>query len=330
MENGFFGRWFDKEVNGRSCKVSTAPGAYLSLELEGVSELDCRFEKMPMDSQPIWAYQIDSLAIERRSIDDSHVVLPDTGIHQLKIIFEATDEYTNRFDDELGLALADLKYPAGSMRPSRQKKPLIAFYGDSITEGICLLAAHTSPEHGSATKAYPWQLCELLQTDAYIAGYGGIGITATGSFAIAEQALTRLSSSREAPRFDADLVVIEYGTNDRDVASVDFENGYRRLLETAHTMHPKAPICCMVPFDQVHAKSISVVVQELSQSTDIELGCFETEGLDLSFTDGLHPDAQSSKVIAQALAAQWGMDKAAPVSSWASGARRAKRSPVSS
>ena len=39
--------------------MSTAPGAYLSLEVEGARELEVRFEKMDMLRQPIWAYQID-------------------------------------------------------------------------------------------------------------------------------------------------------------------------------------------------------------------------------------------------------------------------------
>ncbi len=305
MQNGFFGRWFDKEVNGRSCKVSTAPGAYLSLEVEGARELEVRFEKMDMLRQPIWAYQIDEQKAERRALDDTRIELPDTNVHQLKIIFESTDEYANRCDEERGLALADVSVSSGSARSSHQQKPVIAFYGDSITEGDCLLAAHTSPEHGSATRAYPWLLCELLQADALIAGYGGSGIATPGSFMIAEQALTHYSAGREAPRFDADLVVIEYGTNDLDVSPADFEAGYKSLLDAARTLHLGTSICCMIPFTQVHADSITRAVREFSQSdARIKLSCFETESLDLNFTDGLHPDAPSSELIAQALAEQ--------------------------
>lgn len=304
-ENGFNGRWFRKEVNGVSCAVSTAPGAYFSFAVDGTERLEMIFEPMNIESEPYWAFQIDAGDPVRQPISKRGIVLPDAAQHEVRIVFDGTDECANRWTDELGLALAGIEASTGNISPIPSKSPLIAFYGDSITEGDCVLAAHTAPEHNSATHSYAWMLVNRLEADAYFAGYGSTGIGQAGTFAPAETAIDSLSANRRAEVPDVTIVIVEYGTNDIDASVESFAAGYTRVLQKLREMHPSATICCMIPFNQIRAMEIARVVadmQTIRESEQERIRCIETAGWDLSYTDGVHPDARSSAAAAQLIA----------------------------
>ena len=302
-ENGYFGRWFDKEINGVTRKVSTTPGAYLVFDVTGTKSLEVIFEDMGLPSTPWWAYQVDGATPVRKRCDDSHLELPDDGQHNVAIIFDSTVESANRWEDELGIALSSIDSGPGGIAQGHTGRPIVAFYGDSITEGDCALGAGSSPEKNSATNGYAWLTKELLGCEAYIAGYGAAGITCAGSFTTASESITHLSASRTAPDFNAALVVVEYGSNDPDADRETFCAGYRELVEQIRAVHPTAPLCCMIPIDQVHAEDIVLVVEELQAKPEMgELCYLKTDSWSLTYTDGVHPDTRGAAKMASLLA----------------------------
>lgn len=300
-ENGYLGRWISKSVDGESCKVTTAPGAFLEFDVAGATSASVRIDSLMKDTPFYWAWQIDGGDPVREQTGTREIRLPDKDGHLVRITADGIWETTNRWGGEVGFALRGIDPGAGTCTPHPLEGKVIAYYGDSITEGDCVFGANSAPLRCSAVHGYATLSARILGCLPYCSGYGGTGILEKGTFAPAYEAVTHYSRGRLAPEFEADAVVVEYGTNDKRGSAEAFLRGYERLLEKLSELHPEAPLLCMVPLSQIRADEIRTCAA-MAGAHVVETAAWNVPLV----ADGTHPSVEGAQRMAARLAAELG------------------------
>lgn len=299
-ENGYLGRWISKTLDSGPCKVTTAPGAFLEFEIAGTTALDVRLDSLMRDTPFYWAWQLDGGTPVRERTGLCTIRLPDAERHVVRITADGIWETTNRWKGEEGFALRAIDPGSGSCSPHPLEGKVIAYYGDSITEGDCVFGPNSAPIRDSAVNGYATRSATALGCLPFCCGYGGTGVIERGSFAPAPEAVTHYSRGRIAPEFSADLVVLEYGTNDRQVPEMPFGRAYAALLDEVSRLHPEAPVFCMVPLSQIHAAEIRSCAAAHENSHAVETATWEVALV----ADGIHPSSKGAETMARELAAE--------------------------
>lgn len=125
----------------------------------------------------------------------------------------------------------------------------------------------------------------------YFAGFGGSGIIQPGSFNNCINTIQSNSAFHKTEGYEADVIVVEHGTNDVYTYGEIFINEYKRVLNLLHQKHPEAKIVAMVPFTQLHADEIRAAAAAYPKWCSV----IETSSWNLSYTDGLHPNKAGAK-----------------------------------
>ncbi len=297
----YMGRWFDKEIEGVPHKVTLTDGAHLYFMVENAASFDVVFTVITTTQEPYFAYSIDGGEPIRQHITQPTVTLPDTGRHTVRVIADGMTEGEGKWDQEKGFALKSVT-PAegGSIVGIKPTEPVIFFYGDSITEGIRALNMNATSDGNSATNAYSWQCAEALGATPYLVGYGATGILSVGSFNTMENAIDYLSEGR--PTDDTvipDIIVVNHGTNDASRDRKSFEDALIKTLNRLREKYPDTPIVYLIPFNQSHARVITDVAESMENTHVVA-----TKGWQITYTDGLHPDAAGAKLAGEKLAAE--------------------------
>jgi lysophospholipase L1-like esterase len=298
----FVGRWFGKDVNGENLTVTTTAGSHIYFLTENASSINVDFVAMrEAETIPYFAYSIDGATPIRQKITEKTVNLPDSNYHTVRIIADGLDETSGKWANEIGVAFRNVTANGGSLVGIRPKNPLIFFYGDSITEGIRALSMELNSEGNSATNAYSWLTAEKLGATAYMIGYGGSGITASGSFNILTLAIDHLSKDRkiDTSLVTPDIIVVNHGSNDSNASSDGFKVRLKNALDKMRRLYPETPIVYMIPLRQAHANDIIEVVSGID-NTKIVL----SSGLDITCTDSVHPDSNGANVVAEHLSSE--------------------------
>lgn len=297
----YMGRWFDKEIEGTTHKVTLTDGAHLYFLIENAASFDVTFTVITTGEEPYFAYSIDGGEPVRQHITEPTVTLPDTNRHTVRIIADAMTEGEGKWKQEKGFALKSIT-PAegGSIVGIKPREKAIFFYGDSITEGIRALNMNATSDGNSATNAYSWQCAEALGVTPYLIGYGASGIIAEGSFHTMMNAMDYLSNGR--PVEDGvipDVIVINHGTNDGGASRKKFEEALTATLTHLREKYPDTPIVYLIPFNQAQAKPIENTVKDFENAYVVE-----TKGWKVTYTDGVHPDAAGAKAAGEMLASE--------------------------
>ena len=305
----YMGRWFDKDIDGIPHKVTLTDGAHLYFMVENATSFDVTFTVITEGAEPYFAYSIDGGEPVRQHITEATVALPDTGRHTIRIIADGITEGVGKWGKEKGFALKSVTpSEGGSLIGIRPTEKVIFFYGDSITEGIRALNMNATSDGNSATNAYSWQCAEALGVTPYLIGYGATGIIMTGSFHTMLNAIDYLSNGRPVDHsVIPDVIVVNHGTNDGGQNRRLFEEELKKTLEHLRETYPDTPIVYLIPFTQAHARVITNVVADMENAHVVE-----TKKWEISYTDGLHPDAAGAKYagekLAEALKAIFGED----------------------
>ena len=295
----YMGRWFDKEIEGVSHKVTLTDGAHLYFLIENAASFDVVFTVITTGEEPYFAYSIDGGEMIRQHITEPTVTLPDTGRHTVRIVADAMTEGEGKWDKEKGFAIKSVT-PAegGSIVGIKPQEKVIFFYGDSITEGIRALNMNATSDGNSATNAYSWQCAEALGVTPYLVGYGASGLIMTGSFNTMLNAIDYLSKDRPVEDgVTPDVIVINHGTNDGGQSRKNFEEAMRATLTRLQEKYPDTPIVYLIPFNQAHARVIPTVAEDFANTYVVE-----TKDWSLTYTDGVHPDAAGAKAAGDMLA----------------------------
>ena len=295
------GRWFDKDIDGTPHKVTLTDGAHLYFMVENATSFDVVFTVITTGEEPYFAYSIDGGEPVRQHITEPTVTLPDTGRHTVRIIADGMTEGEGKWDKEKGFAVRSVTpSEGGSIMGIKPTEKIIFFYGDSITEGIRALNMNATSDGNSATNAYSWQCAEALGVTPYLIGYGATGILMTGSFHTMQNAIDYLSDGRPADKsITPDVIVVNHGTNDGGQNRKTFEEALTATLGHLRKTYPDTPIVYLIPFNQAHARVIASAVESMDNAYVVE-----TKGWEITYTDGLHPDAAGAKYAGERLAAE--------------------------
>jgi len=295
---GRSGRWFKKKISGGKYFFTNTGGSAIYFKVTGSKSVNIKFVSKISVATPYFAYSVDGKAMKRQSISKKKISVGDKGTHYVRLVIDAISESENRWN-EAGVGIKSIKpvTATGTVTGVEPVNETIAFYGDSITEGIRTIGMSLSPSGTSATNSYAWYCAKKLGLVPYYAGYGGSGIIKTGSFNTCYKAITSFSSSTKAKKFDSDVIVVEHGTNDVNVSSTAFIGEYKKVLKKLHKAHPDAIIMALIPLNQRHAEDIRKAAEGFEYCTVVE-----TSSWKISYMDGLHPTKSGGKTMGKNLA----------------------------
>ena len=308
----FVGRWFEKNLNGETHKVTTTDGSHLYFLVNGTTEINVNFTTNHRLKTPYFAYSIDGETPVRQLITDPTVTLPDNGRHTVRIVADGLTETEEKWAHERGFALKNITAGEGTVTGIKPTGKTIFFYGDSITEGIRALNMNADSDGNSATNAYTWYTAAALGATPYYVGYGASGLLAPGSFSTLFNAIERLSVNRtvdssEIASITPDVIVINHGANDASQANIArFEAALRSVIARLQEKYPGVEIVYMVPFlsaEHSIAQQEGEIIKQVAAEID-GMHVVETADWDLTYTDGnLHPDVAGAKKAAEKLSA---------------------------
>ena len=296
---GRTGRWFKRNISGGNYYFTNTEGSAVYFKVSGSKYVNIEFVSQVTVAVPYFAYSVDGGSMKRQMISDGRISVGDTKTHYVRLLIDSISEYEDRWGAESGVGIKAVRPVTGSGAVAAVKplNAVIAFYGDSITQGVRTMSYELSPSGTSATHSYAWYCARQLDLIPYFAGYGGSGIAQPGCFNNCINAINSYSLYRRADNYDADVIVIEHGTNDVYTFGDVFVNGYKQVIEQLHKKHPKAYIMAMIPFTQLHADEIRSAAAGYKWCTVVETGSWR-----LAYMDGLHPNAKGSKTAGKYLA----------------------------
>lgn len=227
--------------------------------------------------------------------------------HTLVIAVKDVDQRANRWVPPLASAVIfkGLTIDSGGKTlPVRPPSgPRMAFYGDSITEGVRVISMAVGPSGSDGTRDYAFITAMAFGAIEDQVGFGRQGILRPGLGEVPPAPLSfgwNFKGSRADPSFIPQVVVVNQGTNDGIYPSAQFEPAYRAYIEEIRRAYPQATIFCLRPFGGFHAKDVRTAVKSLS---DPKVVYVDTSGwLSASdFTDGIHPTAEGHLKVAKRL-----------------------------
>lgn len=295
---GYTGRWI-KQKNGL---YTTNLGSKIYARIHGSTKATISFDNLVKDDKPQYiAYRIDDGNYQRVAISDKtiEVSLPDKGYHYLSIATSGNKDADNVWSGGQGFKFKALTVDAGEVVPVTAKKK-IAFIGDSITAGCWVTGDKPSQDYRGET-TYAAISAQLLQADDIRIAYSLAGVehVGTGNVPNANSFINNVDKDNEASIYNADMVVVNLGTNDNESSKTWVDN-YNKLLNQVNARFAGAKVVLMVPFKQKFAAKVKQV------GKDRNLLVVDTAGWNLSYTNNdNHPDqagqAKAGKLLAQAL-----------------------------
>ena len=316
----YMGRWFEKEIDGESHMVTVTDGSLLYFLTDGATEINLTFTNITTDiATPVFAYSIDGATPVRQLISNGRVLLPDDGMHTVRIIADGMNEGNGsyKYNFEKGFALKTVEATGGELYGIKPTEKVIFFYGDSITEGINALGKAGDSNANSATNSYTWMTANLLGAVPYFIGHGGSGLVPSGSFAPMIDAIDNLSSHRELedhPNADItpDLIVIAHGANDaltnndKGIPSTEFANALRAAITRLQEKYPGVTIIYFMPIMESWRENVQAygpyVEDVAAEFEDVHVVHTRDWGiqLDVDYSDyNLHPNPQGALKMAR-------------------------------
>jgi acyl-CoA thioesterase I len=178
---------------------------------------------------------------------------------------------------------------------SKAEPVRVACVGDSLTRGT----------------EYTLFLWEQLGSGYILSDFGVGGTTVATT---SEKPYMNESAFRLAQSFQPDVVIVMLGTNDAglDESSQDFIQNYTTLIESFHALPTKPAIFIVQPPPIVNstalsntklAGTINPAIAKVATQTGATLIDAYTPMLNHSgdYTDGVHPNAEGAKVIADTI-----------------------------
>jgi hypothetical protein len=308
----FFGRW---DLRSPQAALTINEGSYVMAHFSGDSvtaEFDISLNQNPL---PTMAWRIDDGEWQQSEVQANLKLgsgLPG-GIHTLCLMVRGIDEHQNRWTKPLtasitflGLTLSENGQLLKPLDEWVHPKLKIEFLGDSITEGTLVQPGGCGPGKTSwawetdALHSYSCQTAMLLGAAWRQVGFGATGLAHGGSGGAPGALDTFNSFYADCPRdgWVPDMVVINQGSNDRDMAPEAYHSLYARYLAMIREAYPLAKIVALRPFGGFQGDVIRAAVDEASSNGDAQIYYIDTEGW---YSGDLHPNAKSSEDIARRL-----------------------------
>jgi len=309
----YYGRW--NRLADRAITVNSGSHVVAQFSGTGVSaRFDVTLNQTP---NPTLAWQIDRGAwVEGELAATLPLAVGLTaGAHEVTLMVRGLNENQSRWAPPLISSITFLGFTVtgGALQASASPvRPKIEFLGDSITEGVNVWTTHNgSSAHTWQTDgrvAYPTQTAQMLGAEWRQVGFGrqGLLVGGNGGVPVANDAFNWIYQGVARDSWQADLVVINQGTNDSGSSAAAFGPAYATFLGTVRAGYPAAKIAALRPFNGTHAAEIQAEVTARRAAGDARVFYVDTTGWLTApddFTDGLHPNPQGSMKAAQALSA---------------------------
>ncbi|MEU9283542.1 SGNH/GDSL hydrolase family protein [Streptomyces sp. NPDC048275] len=256
-----------------------------------------------VDGGPKRLYDVD-----RPDID---IALSGRGTHTAEISVKDVFSRANRWTPplETGVVLTGLRLDEGARplpeRPLREMQ--LAFYGDSITQGVMALCEVNTSDCADGTVAYPTLVADKLHASLTQVGFGRQGVIQAGNGGVPAAGAAydwNYADSRADSDRRADVIVVNQGTNDAAFGREEFRAAYRAYLDQLRSAAPRARILALRPFNGTHGDDIAAVVGELA---DRRVEFVDTTGWVTpesgDFNGTVHPNAQGHRKVADRLIA---------------------------
>ena len=303
---GYMGRWFDKDVNGITCKATFSQGAEFYFKVSGTSKVWLKLHSTASPA-PVIAVSIDGGFPKRMTtVKEGSLLIAENlseNEHTFRIIVDGFNEYQEKWTSAMGFVLECPEVEdGGKITGLLPTNPVILYYGDSITEGINVLGTGSTPDSNSASNEYPFVASHRLNAVSYTNGFGASGVTRGGSGGVPKcldviDSLYNGMPLSETPAPAA--IVINHGHNDPTSDSAAFTEAYTAVLNRLREKYPNTPIFAVSPFAGMHNADIKAVVEALGDNN-----VFFVDKPSFSYTtsDGAHPDKNGAKALGTYLA----------------------------
>ena len=299
-EVGFLGRWFDANINGFDCKCTINAGSEFYFKVKGATTVNVNFEINSSRETPFFSYSIDGSDFTRQLITSPTLPTLTTEEHIIRVVIDGLTETEDKWVGEKGIAFKNITVDSGTVKGVIPKNKTIMFFGDSITEGVRSLNMDANANGNSSINAFPFQCCKNLNSVSYRVGFGATGVAKPNGSGGIPDCLTyidNMTQNKETPYYEPNIVVINHGTNDGGYTSDTFIPAYNKVLDRLTIKYPGVPIFAIIPFNQSHSSDIRNCVSNRSN-------CYlvETDSWGVTYTDGLHPDANGAQIAGEKLA----------------------------
>lgn len=311
----YVGRWGAiQRAAGQTAKVTinSSSQIYLSFsgrhvaglfDLDGIDYLEQIYVKV---DDSAWIL----FTIDRPRIEFFPAGLP-AGRHRLEIAVKAVDGNGNRWLPPLRSAIVFLGFELDTATkldasPPSKQRPLLEFFGDSITQGEGILhldGGAVINSDGLAT--YAWLAGEGLGTTHAQIAFGGQGVirSASGNTPPAPLSFAwNFSGSPADFSVIPDFILINLGSNDQPYSSDEFIQAYVAFLREIRKHCPRSVIFALRPFhgNRYHGDDVAKAIKEMADPAIVYIN---SDGwLDESdYTDGAHPNVAGSKKAAARL-----------------------------
>ncbi|MBR6708537.1 MAG: hypothetical protein IKL84_02535 [Clostridia bacterium] len=293
--------------------VTTATGG--TIEIAVCGEFIELFFNTDMNMEPvphIWIGIDGGPRVESVVQRVLRVEFSDAGPHLIRVIYKGAVESQHRWYPPLIGKLHFIGYEAGSpaLLPP-DGRPIIEFIGDSITEGQQIDAEHEfSPIladnytfQNDAAASYGWQTAKLLGMCPRLIGYGCLGAThgGRGGVPIASEAYPYNFSGSPVSSFDASVIVVNLGANDRNRSEEEYIREYRSLLAVIRQHNPAAKLVVLSAFCVVYPAALRAMVDAVNRETGDSIVFLDSAGW--VPPEPLHPGRDAHRHIAEKLAA---------------------------
>jgi lysophospholipase L1-like esterase len=309
----YVGHWGTIERAGQTsmATVNSSSQIYLTFSGQHASGL---FDLDGIDYLEQIYVRVDNGAWSLFTIDRSRIEFFPTGLpagrHRLEIAVKAVESRGNRWLSPLSSAIIfkgfELDSQAKVEPSSPPKRPLLQFFGDSITQGEKVLQRDSgSVKSSDALATYGWLAGEALGTTHAQITFGGQGVISSDSREVPPAVFSfawNFSGSAVDFSLMPDFIVINQGSNDQPDSSSEFIEAYMGLLREIRKHCAHTQIFALSPFhgDRNHGDDVAEAVTKMADPAIVYI---DTTGwLDESdYTDGVHPNVVGSKKAATRL-----------------------------
>jgi lysophospholipase L1-like esterase len=310
----FYGRWNLAQA-GKAVTVNS--GSHVTARFNGTG-ISAEFDLTGNTGNvPTVSFKIDDGALVEKEISATLELgagLP-AGEHDVTLFVRGMSEFEARWTPPLiaFTSFVGFTVAGGALvptaRPGRLKMEIL---GDSITEGVAL---HAQGPQGQNTpnwrtdgpRGYASLAAQKMNAEWRQVGFGRQGLTIGGNGGVpkAPDAFNWFYEGVPRDAWQADLVVINQGTNDQfnNVTGATFAPAYLSLLELVRDAYPEARIAALRPLSGGFATEIQAQIAARHAAGDAKVFYIDTAGWTAQgdFTDGVHPNEAGSVKIADQL-----------------------------
>lgn len=301
----YTGRW-NIDTNA---SVSTANGSYFEFMYEGecaVIEFDISENQIPY---PHIYINVDDGANIEVTLDKFIRISAESGKHKVCVTMKSSMETQNRWISPIEAKVSLVSIEAEGFCPlPEDTRPVIEFIGDSITEGISIDTKYSNYQDSrdmvywdDSTAGYAYLTAKSLNFRPVVMGYGCLGTTKGGAGNVppAEESYPYYSDGFPMESQNADIIVINHGTNDRKNDKDLFKKKYFEFLCLVRKRNPHSKIIALTPFSGCLAEEIKMVTDTYNSKNSDNVFYIKTTGW--INPEPLHPDRKGHKTVSKNL-----------------------------